>query len=231
MPSFNGLAYVPRQGRCQEVIRDRILELGYEDKINSVIPSSMGHPITETKKQALYFAYKDLPLLVNVLQFESILDIYEKADIHVSIPYDFQRLEKLSESYPDNKLEKIISMINSGNFGAVWWTSLKSPTDKMRAMFRRFLTKQLRITTLDFGDATTEILRAYSHPYNAPSMDVLPEISNKFDVSLRWMLGIGPDGHLFSERTIVEELYDSYKLISSANREIIEKMLEGGQPQ
>lgn len=229
MPSFNGIAYVPRQGKCQEVIRDRILELGYEERINSIIPSGMGHPITETKKQALYFAYKDLPILAETLKFNGILDIYETAGFKTPIPGDFQNLEKICQPYSDDKLDKIIAMIDNGNFGNVWWTDLKSPTDKMRAMFKRFLTKQLRLISLDFGDATAEVLRAYAHPYNAPSMDALPEIALKFDVSLRWMLGLEPEGHLYSHRTVVEELYDKYKLISPANRKIIEKMLEGGK--
>ena len=101
MRSFNGLAYVPRQGKCQKAIRDRILELGIENEITSMIPSSIGHSITETKMQALYFAYKDLPLLVDVLQFDGVLDIYKKAGIQVAIPDDFQKLEKACQSYSD----------------------------------------------------------------------------------------------------------------------------------
>lgn len=230
MPSFNGLPYVPRQGKCQEIIRDRILELGYEDTINSMIPSSMGNPITKTKLQALYFSYIDLPLLVEVLQFDSILDIYSKAGIPVEIPDDFHVIEDLCSHYENEKLEKIISMLKKGAFGDVWWNSLKSPTDKLRMMFRRFIAKQSRWTALDFGEATEEIRRAYSHPYNAPSMDVLPELAQQFDVSLRWLLGIGPDGHLFSKRTIVEDLYDYYKLLSAPNRTIVIKMMQGGNP-
>ena len=228
MPEFGGIAYVPRKGRCQEVISKRIINKGLESKIIELVPSAMGKPITETQTRMLYFAYKDLSLVAKLLDYDSVLDIYREAGIAVSVPEDFKLIYEKCKKWKDEDVTELTKMIADGSFGDDWWTGIESPTDKMRVLMRLHYPLNQR-RSIDFGAATKEANRAYSHLFNALTMDALPDLAKTLNVSLRWMLGVDASAAVYSDRPCVENLYDYYSLLAVNRRPVIMKILEGGK--
>lgn len=228
MPDFGGVVYVPRKGKCQEAITRRILEKGMDDKINKMVPSSMGKPITETQSKMLFFAYRDLPLVAKLLDFDGVLGIYKEAGIPAAVPEGFASFYDLCKNRSDEDIDKLCQMIKDGQFSEVWWSGLKTPAEKMRALIRLHYPLNRR-RNVDFGASTAEANRAYSHVFNALPMDALPDVADTLDVSLRWMLGLDEDAEIFSDRAVVETLYDHYKLLSKNRRTLIIRILEAGE--
>lgn len=228
MPEFGGIVYVPRKGRCQKVISNRILKKGLENDIVDLVPSAMGKPITETQTQMLYFAYKDLPLIAKMLEYNSVLDIYREAGIDVEIPDEFWSVYNLCRNWQDEAVNDLTQMIANGVFGDTWWQDIDSPTEKMRTLVKLHYPLNQR-RSIDYGAATAEARRAYSHVFNALTMDALPDLAKTLNVSLRWMLGLEADAAVYSDRPCVETLYDYYCLLAKNRRPVILKILEGGK--
>ena len=227
MPDFGGIVYVPRKGACQEVITKHVVSKGLENEIQHLIPSAIGKPITSTQTQMLYFAYKDLPKVAELLDFDGVLGIYREAGIEAKVPEEFDYVYAICEVWNDNEINELTQMIADGKFGDVWWRNLHSPVEKMRALIRLHYPLNQR-RNIDFGASTAEADRAYAHVFNALSMDALPDIANTLGVSLRWMLGLDKDAAIYRDRAAVEVLYDAYCLLAQRRRPVIIKILEGG---